>query len=165
MSKTFNSLLIEIFWLWMEFVAKVYVVGRMMGFTFNSLLIEIFWLDDKTKEEVASEIFDLFQFSFNWDILIGSRNIPISTEDPDAHIHFQFSFNWDILIDIFNRKEDALKFIEDFQFSFNWDILIGFGVLFLSSSFSFMEVFYFNFSSYFKTWSGRVFKLFISDRI
>ena len=83
-----------------------------------------------------------------------------------VHITFQFSFNRDLLrvglvrVVITQGQEQTY-----FQFSFNRDLLRGFGVLFFSSSFSFMRVFYFNFSFYFKTWSGRVFKSFISDRI
>jgi len=40
----------------------------------------------------------IFQFSFNWDILIGIAGFVLKkfVEASD----FQFSFNWDILIDL-----------------------------------------------------------------
>ena len=89
---------------------------------FNSLLIEIFWLcEDRLRMDVDNHGY-IFQFSFNWDLLIGDGYVFAIRVFNTTN--FQFSFNWDLLIVVVVLLCPKCYSMANFQFSFNWDVLI-----------------------------------------
>ena len=121
LKETFNSLLIEMFWLtFCRALDKLFG-----GYPFNSLLIEMFWLKVGAIPVLGIARHKTFQFSFNWDVLIVSFQVWIMWYW--VHYCFQFSFNWDVLIEWRENggvERDRWTTSLSFQFSFNWDVLI-----------------------------------------
>ena len=93
---TFNSLLIEMFWL--EVIEElINSYHEIVKSAFNSLLIEMFWLGIWNLTWDTLYLTSDFQFSFNWDVLIELP--PIAFQIFGLLVKsFQFSFNWDVLI-------------------------------------------------------------------